>query len=99
SSLEGTVEIHAFDGGYCGFCFIEGGLVNACALFEGPIRKAGTEDSELPSSLPAYLGGYSDSLTERLRGLDAIEGTEQAVAEIPFALKETSQGRTLFVGD
>lgn len=33
-ALEGHVEVHAFDGGYCGMSFVEGGTVNVCALVE-----------------------------------------------------------------
>ncbi len=32
AALDGRVELHAFDGGYCGLTRIEGGAVNACLL-------------------------------------------------------------------
>lgn len=86
-ALRGLVELHAFDGGYCGFCFIEDGIVNACALVE-------TARADVRSIETA-----SPSLAARFSELEAIEGTEQAVAEIPFSMKETSKEGVLFLGD
>src|SRR5690606_24081226 len=33
-TLRNHVEIHTFDGGYCGLNFVESGIVNVCTLFD-----------------------------------------------------------------
>jgi flavin-dependent dehydrogenase len=85
--LDGTVEIHAFDGGYCGLCCVEDGLINVCALFE-----------EGPSTL-AELGSMSRSLALRLSQLEPAEQAVHAVAQVSFDLKERSHAGVLFAGD
>src|SRR5204862_7653008 len=67
--LRGLVELHAFDGGYCGFCFVEDGTVNACALVE-------TARCDIRAIETA-----SRSLAVRFADLAAIAGTAQAAAE------------------
>lgn len=85
--LRGRVELHAFDGGYCGFSFVEDGSMNACALIETTRADVRTFHRATPS------------LRDRFADLSPIEGTECAIAEIPFHLKETSRGELLFLGD
>jgi flavin-dependent dehydrogenase len=85
--LEGFVELHTFAGGYCGFCFVEGGVINACALVDhrrGDVRA---------------IARASPSLERRFAELEPIAGSEQAIAEIPFAMKETHRGRVFYAGD
>lgn len=82
-----TVEINTFAGGYCGFCFIEGGLINACALVD-------TTRADVRSIETA-----SPSMIRRFAALEPIEESTQAVAEVPFVDKETSRGRIFFCGD
>lgn len=85
--LEGRVELHTFDGGYCGFCFVEDGSINACALIETTRADVRT------------FHGATASLRDRFASLSPIAGTECAIAEIPFQLKETSRDGALFLGD
>ncbi len=87
AELAGWVEINAFNGGYCGFCFVEGGVVNACALVD--TTRADVREIEQAS----------EPIARRFRDLSPIEDTAQAVAEIPFVDKETSRGRIFYCGD
>lgn len=96
AELAGHVEIHTFDGGYCGMSFVEGGLVNVCMLIEDRVlgRCAGAHFD----AVRAHLLEVSPSLAGRLRGLSPA-GEGLAVAQVPFQAKEVAKDGVLFAGD
>jgi 2-polyprenyl-6-methoxyphenol hydroxylase-like FAD-dependent oxidoreductase len=96
AKLQGHVEIHTFDGGYCGMSFVEGGVVNVCMLLES--RVLGELDGSDWSKLQVVLQDRSPSLRERWAELEPC-GEALAVAQVPFFAKETSKDGVLFVGD
>lgn len=96
AELQGHVEIHTFDGGYCGMSFVEGGVVNVCMLLEG--RILGESDGSDWSKVQVILQARSPSLARRLAELSPA-GEPLAVAQVPFFTKETSKDGVLFVGD
>lgn len=95
--LEGFVEIHLFEGGYCGLSFVEGGLINACLLLDKSVMKslAAPRWEEVREALRAR----SASLRDRLAALVPAEDGFHAVAGLAFSPKGTGAGRLLFVGD
>ncbi|MEM1349504.1 MAG: NAD(P)/FAD-dependent oxidoreductase, partial [Myxococcota bacterium] len=96
-TLANTVELHAFKGGYCGFSHVEGGLVNACALF----TKDTLERAPAPTweGLAKHISRENEALARRLDGLQASPTKTQAVAEVPFERKTLVDGRIFWVGD
>lgn len=94
--LRGHVEIHTFDGGYCGMSFVEGGVVNVCMLLEA--RVLGEVDGSDWSKVQVVLQDRSPSLGRRLAELTPV-GEALAVAQVPFFAKEAHKDGVLFVGD
>jgi len=97
ATLGNTVELYAFKGGYCGFNHVEGGRVNACALF----TKEALERAPEPTwaGLVQQMSEENASLGERLAGLEVAPTKTQAVAEVPFERKTLVDGRIFWVGD
>lgn len=96
--LDGHVELHVFDGGYCGLSLIEDGSVNACTLLalerHGGLRPKGWPD------VARHLARHSPSLASRLATLAPRPDRQlQSIAQIPFDLKERARDGVLFVGD
>ncbi len=94
--LVGGVEIHTFDGGYCGMSHVEGGVVNVCMLLEERVVRSigGAEWSRVV----AHLNEASAPLARRLATLEPA-GEPLAVAQVPFADKTRHEDGVLFVGD
>lgn len=96
-ALEDHVEIHAFDGGYCGMSFVEGGVVNVCMLLESRrLDGAGAGDWD---RVRAALLEANPALAARLAVLEPAEDKTHAVAQIPFVDKPRAADGVLFVGD
>ncbi len=96
-ALAETVEIHTLDGGYCGMSFVETGEVNVCMLLERRFLDR-MPDTEWESVRRALIAANAH-LAERLESLVPSDDVIQAVAEIPFSLKERAKDGVLFVGD
>jgi len=92
AELRGKVEIHLFDGGYCGVSVVDGGAVNICLLAEERVFAAA---GRAPLTRLARL---SPSLRGRLEALSA-NGDPLAAARLTFTAKEPSSGSILFIGD
>lgn len=97
SELEGKVEIHLFDGGYCGLSQVEGGRVNVCVLLEKELLKSLAAPRW--EGVCAAMRERSASLRERLAALTPDEDGFHAAAGLGFSPKETSRGGVLFTGD
>ncbi len=90
------VEIHTFDGGYCGASHVEGGAVNVCMLLEERVVRAlGGADWD---RVAAHLRSANPALAERLATLEPA-GDPLAVAQVPFVDKTRHEDGVLFVGD
>lgn len=97
AALDGHVEIHTVDGGYCGMSFIETGEVNVCMLLEQRFVDR-LSDREWPT-IRAALQAANPALGARLASLVPSDAGVLAVAEVPFSDKELSKDGVLFVGD
>jgi flavin-dependent dehydrogenase len=95
--LEGMVEVHAFDGGYCGVSFIERGEVNVCLLAEERFV-SGLDGAGFEGAVAA-IAKRNSVFAERMRALEPSEEGVHAVAQVSFELKERSKDGVLFVGD
>ena len=96
ASLTGTVEIHLFDGGYCGVSVVEDGSVNVCLLAHERVLKP--TDGTALRDLPAFLSRLSPSLRARCADL-LPAGEPLAAAQLDFSARTTGAGPILFVGD
>lgn len=92
AELRGKVEIHLFDGGYCGVSVVDGGAVNICLLAEERVFAAAGRDPIAP------LAHLSPSLRGRMSALRP-DGKPLAAARLTFTAKEPSSGSILFIGD
>lgn len=97
AALAGSVEMHVFDGGYCGLAPIETGAVNACLLlhrrFVAPLA-----DAAWPTVLAA-AGRANPALSARLQGLAPADDTVHAVAQVSLHFKDRGNALALFAGD
>ena len=90
-SLRHTVELHIFEGGYCGVSFAEDQIVNVCTMLH--------EDLVKGREIWDVLGRGAAPLAHRLRSLRPVDDELLAIAQIPLALKERGRDGLLFVGD
>jgi len=97
-ALEGHVEIHVFEGGYCGMSHVEGGLVNVCALVDTAWLK-GRRDRAWPALFEAMARGQP-RLEARRRGLEPAEDRPTlSVGAIDLRRRRPVLGPALVVGD
>ena len=95
--LDDTVELHAFDGGYCGLNFVDEHTVNACALLTQDAFEAlgGKTWAQLAQSMQRSC----DSLRARMACMVPANQATQAVAQVPFERKELSHDGVFWLGD
>ncbi len=96
ADLDGCVEIHLFNGGYCGVNTVEDGAVNVCLL--AGERWLASRPSPRWDSLAAEMGRLSPSLGRRLRSLSP-DGNPLAAARISLDAAGAASGPLLRVGD
>lgn len=95
-SLDRRVEIHGFDGGYCGLAEVEGGRVNLCLLAETRRLKAQLGDPErfVQRVLPT-----NPTLGAWLAQARRLSPRFLAISQIPFVPKRQVVDDVLMVGD
>ncbi len=98
ADLQGMIEVHAIDGGYCGVGLVEGGRVNVCALLRDSFVQ------RLPSTgwgdITSALAGANRALADRLEALvPADQSAMHTVAGFSLRHRSRSSGPVLFVGD
>lgn len=91
--LPGTIELHAFPGGYCGLSMIETGQVNLCWIGHENILKHGA-DRNLPDALYA-----NPVLSDRLTQLVCSPAVKTRLSQISFELKGNFEGDIIMIGD
>lgn len=94
--LRGRVEVHLFEGGYCGVSQIENGGVNVCFLAEE--RWLAALASPRWEAAAAAMSRSSPSLAGRLSTLLA-DGEPAAVARVAFDCAVAEESRRPRVGD
>lgn len=97
AELSDHVEIHAFEGGYCGMSFVETGEVNVCMLLkQDSLRDAEHADWQ---TVRTHRLSRNRRLAERLDALVPVDDHVLAVAQIPFVDRFRFARGVLFVGD
>ncbi len=94
-STGNRVELHAFDGGYCGLSHVEGGAVNLCLL-------ARSDRLTAAGSIPAFvdwMGSQNPALGTWLRDAAPRLDRWQAIAQVSFARKSPVAHDLLMTGD
>ncbi|PLS68130.1 MAG: NAD(P)/FAD-dependent oxidoreductase [Cyanobacteria bacterium M5B4] len=92
-SIPNTIELHGFDGGYCGLSMIETGEVNLCWIGHKKIIKS-APDRNFPPALFANL-----ALADRLNQLHFNPGVKCNLGQICFAIKGNFVGDICMIGD
>ena len=94
--LPGTIELHAFPGGYCGLSRVEGGRVNACWIAHEDALKASG------GSPDAMIGGAMSenaALARRFCAMRRASPSFLAISQVSFASKAPFHGDVCMVGD
>ncbi len=95
-SLDDEVELHAFNGGYCGLVRIEGGLINACWIAHRDVLK---QAGGRPEAMIERTLTNNPLLAERLHSLSFAWDSFVSVSQISFQRKEVFSGDVCMVGD
>ncbi len=90
------VELHGFDGGYCGLAEIEGGRINLCLLAETRVLHACGGD---PERLAAEVLPTNTALAAWLAHAERIHDRFLAISQIPFVRKAVVENDVLMLGD
>jgi flavin-dependent dehydrogenase len=96
ADLGDRVELHAFDGGYCGMSHVEGGLVNVCLIVRTDAFKQSGRSFE---GLREGVMRSNPALAARLDALEPAADRVISISQIPFALKELFARDVMMVGD
>jgi len=100
AALSDSVEIHAFEGGYCGMSFVQTGEVNVCMLLRQDGLTSGDEGGRYDwTSVQRRLLDRNPHLSERLRALEPSDEHTLAVSQVPFVPKTRCARGVVFVGD
>ena len=92
-NYDGAVELHAYDGGYCGVGAVENGLTNVCAL-----AKYETVAGRSPDEFWHWQLSQSASLRERMRGATQIFPW-LATANVRFGRRAPIENGAFMCGD
>lgn len=79
SALDGRIEMHMFDGGYCGIVLQDGASANVCMA----VRKSRLAEHGQPASLFAALAQAHPLLGERLAAMPT-DATFDAIGHVPY---------------
>jgi menaquinone-9 beta-reductase len=91
------VELHTFDGGYCGISPIENGLTNVCLLVrENVFRQYGEGDIE---QFIQWMQSQNPLIAERLKYAEPVLERWLTIAQIPFMAKDVVHNDILMTGD
>lgn len=95
--LDGVVEVHAFDGGYCGVSAVEGGLVNVCALLRPDLVRSLARPGW--DGIVLRVRERSRSLDQRLAALEPAEPGMHTASGIALERRDASDDRVFYAGD
>lgn len=91
----GLVELHGFDGGYCGVNGVEDGVVNVCLLTS---QRAWERSGKEVKAFWAMIQRENQHLAERLQGAEAVS-EDIVISNISFASRAAVEQDILMVGD
>jgi len=95
-SMPGQIELHAFDGGYCGLSHVEDGRVNVCWIaHEDTLTASGGQ----PEAMVAHALAENDALADRLEKMTRVSDTFHAISQIPLVRKAPFERGVCMIGD
>lgn len=93
--LSGRVELHTFQGGYCGIAEIENGLTNICLLVREEIfREQGSVEKFID-----WMLSQNATLAGQFRKADFFQDHWLSIAQIPLTSKTLVENDMLMAGD
>ena len=107
-ALPGRIELHGFDGGYCGLSEFEprageqGRLVNVCFLVRAETFIAGADGAVGPERVRAFLAQMragNPRLEAWLARAEMVSGRWLSIAQVPFVGKQPVEAGVLMAGD
>lgn len=94
--LDDWIELHAFDGGYCGLSGVEGGRVNACLIARtAALRGSGGSYDAMRAGVMAT----NRALASRLDRLRPAMERPVSIARVTFRAKPLFSNGVMMVGD
>ncbi|MDX1545580.1 MAG: FAD-dependent oxidoreductase [Rhodothermales bacterium] len=96
AALPGVIELHSFEGGYCGLSHVEGERINACWITRDEVLKGAGGDPEAMIDGPMQR---NPALARRLGAMTRVSDRFCAVAQVSFAPKAAFAGDVCMVGD
>lgn len=90
------VELHTFDGGYCGLSEIEGGIVNACLLAREDVLRCFHGDT---AAFVTWMGRQNPRLGMWLAQAQPVYARWLSISQIPFVPKPAVEQDILMAGD
>jgi len=94
--LEDWIELHAFDGGYCGMSHVEDGLINACWITHEDTLKAADRSPEGMIEQTFQTNPY---LKARFDDMERVSDSFCAVSQVGVRPKSTFDGDVCMIGD
>lgn len=94
--LEDRIELHAFEGGYCGMSHVEDQIVNVCWISD---KRRLSESSNDPAKMQTTIASDNVLLHQRFETMQRISDTFCAASQLTFRPKSLRVGNMLFVGD
>lgn len=91
----GLVELHGFNGGYCGVNGVEAGVVNVCLLTS---QRAWERSGKEVKAFWAMIQQENRHLAERLKGAEAVS-EDIVISNISFDGRAAVEQEVLMVGD
>lgn len=96
SNIDGTIEIHTAEGGYCGLGPVEEDRVNACWIGH---TDALTDAGGTPAAMLEQSLCQNPALADRMTGLTRVSDRFEAVSQVPLMAKEQFVDDVCMVGD
>ena len=94
--LEDVIELHAFDGGYCGMSHVEDELVNACWITHEDTLKAADRS---PEGMIEQTFQTNPHLRDRFEHLERVSDSFCAVSQVSVRPKTAFEGDVCMIGD
>lgn len=95
-SMPGQIELHAFDGGYCGLSHVEDGRVNVCWIARDDVL---TVSGGKPEAMMAHALAENDALADRLGRMTRVSDTFHAISQVPLVRKAPFERDVCMIGD
>jgi len=95
-SMPGQIELHAFDGGYCGLSHVEDERVNVCWIAR---EETLTASGGQPEAMMAHSLAENDALADRLGRMTRVSDTFHAISQISLARKAPFERDVCMIGD